>query len=77
MVRYDRQRVASTARGSTMAPVGHASRQSVQAPHWSSAGGSVSSGSVQMISDRNSQEPSSALIRQLFLPIQPIPARCA
>ena len=33
IVRYDRQRVASSTYGSTSAPVGHASRQSVHVPH--------------------------------------------
>ncbi len=71
------QRLESSTRGSTSAPVGQASRHSVHVPHWSSAGASTASGRVQTISDRNSHEPSSALMRQLFLPIQPRPAYCA
>ena len=38
---------------------------------------SGSSGRLQMISPRNSQDPRSSLIRQVCLPIQPSPACCA
>ena len=53
IVRYEMQRVASSTPGATSACVGHASRHSVHAPHWSNAGASASSGRLQMISPRN------------------------
>ena len=73
IVRYEMQRVESSTPGATSACVGHASRQSVQVPHWSSAGASTSSGRLQMISARKIHEPSCGLITQVFLPIQPMP----
>ena len=77
IVRYEMQRVASTVPGATMAPVGHADRHAVHSPHWSKPGSSGSSGRLVMRHPRNSHEPSSGLITQLFLPIQPMPACCA
>src|SRR5215510_13928216 len=77
MVKYEMQRVESRTPGPTMACVGQASMHNVQVPHWSSDGGSQSSGRLQMISPRKIQEPASGLITQVFLPIQPTPACCA
>ena len=74
MVRYDRQRVASSTHGSRMAAVGQASMHSVQVPHWSNCGASGSSAKLVMISDRKNHEPFSGLMRQVFLPIHPSPA---
>ena len=64
--------------GSTSAPVGHASRQRRHAAALlERLRVGLERQACVMISARNSQEPCSALIRHVFLPIQPRPAYCA
>ena len=72
------QRVASSTRGSTSAPVGQASRQRVQVPQWSV--GSLRScsraRSVKTVPMKKN-DPAPGRISIVFLPIQPSPARRA
>ena len=70
-------RRASSWYGAVIAPVGQASMQRVQVPQWSMAGSSGGSGSVVITSPSSSHEPISALMTQVFLPTQPMPARAA
>jgi hypothetical protein len=57
-----------------MACVGHASMQRVHVPQRSGGGESGSISIDVRISPRNTHDPISWLIRQVFLPIQPSPA---
>src|SRR5208283_3299028 len=76
-VRYEMHLFESTTYGSTIAFVGHASRQAVHVPQKSSIGVSYSRSSVEIISPRNTHEPKSFVIRFVCFPLHPIPARSA
>src|SRR5260370_2387369 len=61
----------------TIAAVGHASIQRVHVPQRSGGGESGSISSETSSSPRKNHEPIGWLMRQVFLPIQPSPARRA
>src|SRR6266436_1780357 len=60
-----------------IAVVGHASMQRVQVPQRSGGGEAGEISSETRSSPRKNHEPISWLIRQVFFPIQPSPARLA
>src|SRR6266498_4914027 len=81
MVKYEMQSLESSVyagpgpREGTSASVGQASMQRVQVPQRSGAGVSGSMSSEVSNSPRKNQEPIGSLMRHVFLPIHPSPAR--
>src|SRR5688572_4116594 len=78
MVRYEMQLVASSTRDATKALVGQASRQRVHVPHLSaSKGASGSSSTPRRRAPMKKKDPCSGLMRLVFFPNHPSPARRA
>src|SRR5260370_22390151 len=79
IVKYAMQRLASSTYGSTIACVGHASRQRRQVPQRSGGGGSTgprvgAKGRLVNNTPRKSQEPNDWLISNVFFASHPSPA---
>src|SRR6185437_15178614 len=69
IVRYEMHRVASSMRGSTIAPVGQASMHRVQLPQWSAVNGvSAASGRSIKSVPRKKNDPARGLINIVFFP---------